>query len=221
MSNMKKRAQSGDINVLLIPFILVILFFFGAGGFGVWAYMGKQDYKNNVDQKINTAVAASNQVLTSKLNTSFAQQEKNPLQTYMGPQAFGSLKIEYPKTWSAYVAEEDTSNTPINGYFFPGVVPDVTNTDNDYALRVQIIEQSYSSILQGFNGQTGFSSVAYALPNVPNVVGVKLTGAIEPNKQGTMIILPLRSQTLEIWTEASAYQADFNKIIVPNFTFSP
>lgn len=221
MSSMKMRAESGNINVLLIPFILVILFFFGAAGFGVWAFMGRQDYKNNVNQKISVAVAAANQSLTNQLNAQFAQEEKNPLQTYVGPQAFGTLNIQYPKTWSAYIAEQDTSGNPINGYFYPSVVPDVSNQNNSYALRVEVLEQSYDSILQTFNSQTGISVSPYALPKVPNVVGVQITGAIEPNKQGTMIILPLRNQTLEIWTEANNFQSDFNNIILPNFTFSP
>jgi hypothetical protein len=221
MSNMKTRAQSGEINVLLIPFILVIFFFFGAAGFGMWAYSGRQDYKNNVDQKISVAVAAANQKLTSQLDAQFAQKEKYPLQTYSGPEAFGTLKVTYPKTWSAYVAEEDTSGTPIQGYFTPGTVPDVTNTNNNYALQVEVLEQTYDTILQAFQGQTGITVTPYALPKVPSVVGVQITGAIEPNKVGTMIILPLRSQTLEIWTESNAYQSDFDNIILPNFSFSP
>jgi hypothetical protein len=33
--------------------------------------------------------------------------------------------------------------------------------------------------------------------------------------------LPLRSQTVKIWTEGSQYGGDFNKYILPNFSFSP
>jgi hypothetical protein len=51
-----------------------------------------------------------------------------------------------------------------------------------------------------------------------------LTGAVLPpttNSTGTMVLLPMRDKTLEIWTEAPAYLADFNTYILPNITFSP
>lgn len=221
MSNMNKQSQSGEINVLLIPFVLAILFFVGACGVAAWAYSGRQDYKNNVDQKIGVAVAAANQTLTNKLNTSFAQQEKYPLQTYTGPEAFGTIKVVYPKTWSGYVAVETGSGSPVVGYFNPGIVPDITNTNNSYALQVQLLEQTYDTVLQALQGQTGITVTPYALPKVPSVVGVKVTGDILPNQVGTMIILPTRDQTLEIWTESNAWESDFNNIILPNFSFSP
>jgi hypothetical protein len=36
-----------------------------------------------------------------------------------------------------------------------------------------------------------------------------------------MVVLPLRSQTVQIWTEGTQYVDDFNKLILPNFSFSP
>lgn len=225
MSNMMKtRDMRGEINALLIPLILVVLLFFGAGGFGYWAFMSRQDYKNNVDQKINAAVAVSDQQVSTAKDQQFAQEEKNPLKTYTGPEAFGTLKVQYPKTWSAYVAEEDSSNTPIDGYFYPDVVPDITNQSTAFALRVQVEQQSYDQILQNYQSNVEAKTVSatpYALPNVPKVVGVLLTGAIQPQKQGSMVVLPLRNQTLEIWTESAAFSDDFNNIILKNFTFSP
>lgn len=225
MSNMMKtRDMRGEINALLIPLILVVLLLFGAGGFGYWAFMSRQDYKNNVDQKISAAVAVSDQQVSSAKDQQFAQEEKSPLKTYTGPEAFGTLKVQYPKTWSAYVAEQDNSNTPIDGYFYPDVVPDITNQSTAFALRVQVEQQSYDQILQNYQSNVEAKTVSatpYALPNVPKVVGVLLVGAIQPQKQGSMVVLPLRNQTLEIWTESAAYSDDFNNIILKNFTFSP
>lgn len=224
MSNMRKLDARGEMNVLLIPLIVTVLLLFGAGGFGYWAFAGRQDYKNNVDQKINTAVTIAKQQLSTQKDKEFAEQEKNPLKTYTGPEAYGTLKIQYPKTWSAYVAEQDNGSTPIDGYFQPNVVPDVTDQTQSFALRVQVVQQSYDSILQNYNSDVQAKTVSakpFALPNVPKVVGVRLEGAIQPQKQGSMIVLPLRNQTLEVWTEASVYKSDFDNIILKNFTFSP
>ena len=52
MSDMKTLDQRGAINALLIPLILVIVFFLGAAGFGYWAFSERQDYKNNSDAKV-------------------------------------------------------------------------------------------------------------------------------------------------------------------------
>ena len=106
----------------------------------------------------------------------------------------------------------------------PGVVPGVTNQASVFALRVQVVKQTYSQVLQSFTSQqqTGKLSVsAYALPKLPKVVGVKVTGEITQGKTATMIVLPLRSDTLKIWTEGTQFVEDFNTSILPNFSFLP
>jgi cell division protein YceG involved in septum cleavage len=224
MSNVDKTAQRGEVNILLLPLIVSVLLLFGALVFGYWAFEGREDYKNNTDQKITVAVQSANQKLTTQLNAQFAQQEKSPYSTYDGPQAFGSLVVLYPRTWSAYVAEEDQNSTPIDGYFYPNTVPDVTNQSNTYALRVQVLQQSYSTTLQQYQQevQQNLATVTpYALPKVSSQVGVYIKGEVQPNKQGEMVLLPLRNETLAIWTESVAFEDDFNNIVLSNFTFSP
>lgn len=225
MVPVKLRAQEGSINILLLPLILAILFFLGTAGFAYWAYSSRQDYKNNTDQKISKAVALAKQQEDTKKDADFVQQEKKPLETYSGPEAYGSLKVNYPKNWSAYVAETETgSSMPIDGYFYPGTVPSTTNPNSTFALRVQVTQQSYSDTLSSFNGlvQSGQVTVKpYSLPGVPSVVGVRIEGQIVTNKSGSMVILPLRNTTLKVWTEASQFENDFNNNILPNLTFSP
>jgi hypothetical protein len=224
ISGMKDRRSEGSINILLIPFILVVLFFLGTAGFAFWAYSSRQDYKNNVDQKVSAAVSVAKQQESTAKDNEFVQKEKLPLRTYTGPQAYGSITVNYPKTWSAYVAEQDGGSTPVNGYFQPSVVPDVNNVNNSFALRVQVTQQSYDQVLQNFQGlvQTQKVTVApYKLPNVANVVGSRIDGQITPNKSGSMVVFPLRDKTIEVWTEAQTYEADFNNNILPNLSFSP
>ncbi len=224
MSSMEIRSQRGEINVLLVPLLLVVLLLVGAASFGFWAFSGRQDYKNNVDQKIVAAVAVAEQRLSTQKDKEFAEKEKSPLTSYSGPAAFGSVVVKYPKTWSAYVDQQNSGDTPVNGYFYPGVVPATDNQTTSFALRVQVLQQSYDTVLQNYSSyieQRQVSASPYRLPKVPNVVGTLLTGAIQTQKQGSMVLLPLRNQTLQIWTESSQFQQDFSKYILPNFTFSP
>jgi hypothetical protein len=87
-----------------------------------------------------------------------------------------------------------------------------------------VYNQSYSSMMQQIasGATTGRGTIApYALPKVPSVVGSRVDGSITPQKQGSMIILPVRDKTLEVWTESTSFLDDFNKNILPNMSFSP
>lgn len=224
MSGMKVRRQTGSISLLLVSLILVSLFFIGAAVFAVWAYQGRQDYKNNVDQKISAAVTIAKQEESTTKDKVFAEQEKSPVRTYNGPAAYGSLVIQYPKTWSAYVADDGSSDPYVDGYFYPGVVPDIATNGATFALRVQVVQESYSDVLDEFQSQVDDKSVKvspYKLAKVPSVVGSRIDGAVEEGKTGSMILLPLRDKTLKVWTNSNQFLPDFEKYILPNLSFSP
>src|SRR4051812_30460701 len=61
---------------LIIPLVVFILLFLGAMGFGVWAYGGMQDYKNNVSDKVKSAVQIAIQQEDSKKDKEFIDKEK-------------------------------------------------------------------------------------------------------------------------------------------------
>jgi len=221
---MNRFNQRGAVNVLLIPLILLIVFFLGAAGFGVWAYLGRADYKNNSDQKVSAAVQKAVKDTQSSDAVQYAEAAKKPFATYIGPAAFGNITINYPKTWSAYVIQADKSSTPVSGYFQPKVVPSITDATNTFALRVDLVQSSYQSVLDDFKSrltQGTVSSQPFTFPQVPSVTGVQLDGQITPTKQGTMIVAPLRNMTLKIWTESNDFKGDLMTNILPNFSFVP
>ena len=185
--------------------------------------MGRQDYKNNSDQKVVKASAATKKATEAADATAYAEEAKNPLKTYVGPSDLGSVTVQYPKTWSTYVAGAD-SKTLLDVYMHPDTVPDVSEDTNTFSLRIQVIEQAYDQVLAGFDQEVKNSTVRvapYTLTKVPSVVGSLLVGAVEPKKSGSMVIFPLRNLTLKVWTDSNDYLADFEKIILPNLSFSP
>lgn len=220
---MIKHNQDGAANGLMISFVFCVMLLVGAIGFGGWAYTQMIDYRDNVDQKVSVAEQAAKAEQSAVKDKQFAEQSKNPLKLYKGPEAYGSLEVNYPRTWSGYVDDKNSSN-PVDGYFNPNVVPSINDQKSVFALRVQVVSQSYSQTLQSFSGQQQNGKLkvsAYALPKMPKQVGVMATGEISDGKNVTMVVLPLRSQTLKIWTEGSQSTSDFNKFILPNFSFSP
>jgi flagellar basal body-associated protein FliL len=89
------KNQNGALDALLIPLILAILLLIGAGAFAAWAFSSRQDYKNNTDQKITMAVTAAEKKTTETDTAQAAEAAKQPLKSYNGPEAFGSVVIKY------------------------------------------------------------------------------------------------------------------------------
>ncbi|HKU18248.1 MAG TPA: hypothetical protein VJP80_03150 [Candidatus Saccharimonadales bacterium] len=216
-----REAGGGGVLITMVVFIVL---FVGAAGFGLWAFLSRQDYKNNSDQKAAVVAASAVQKAQASDAAQYAEEAKSPLKTYVGPSQYGSVTIKYPKTWSAYVIEDGAGSMPVNNYFQPNVVPNVNTSTNTYALRVQVLGSSYDQVLAQFSSavQAGRLTVKpYSLPKVSSVTGSRLDGQLSQTKQGSMIILPVRNVTLEISTEANTYESDFNNIILANLSFSP
>jgi hypothetical protein len=222
---MIKHNQDGAVNGAVISLVFAVILLLGAVGFGFWAFSSRQDYKNNSDAKATVVSEKAVAANSAKKDKQFAEEAKNPLRTYNGPEALGSLVIQFPKTWSGYTKAVGTNNSGFDAYFAPNVAPPVDDQTSVFALRVQIIAQSYPQVLNSFSAQqkTGNLTIsAYSLPKLPKIVGVKITGT-PPGKTTnvTMVVLPLRSQTLEIETDGTQFLNDFNNYVLPNFSFSP
>lgn len=216
--------QRGAINVLLPALIIVSVFLLAISGVAIWAFMSRSHYKNDTDQITAVAVAKAEEATKKAAADQYAEEIKKPYDTYIGPSAFGTVTVKYPKTWSSYVIENKTGGSPISGYFHPGFVPNVAAQENSFALRVELVRNSYDSVLTTFRSslQQGKVTISpYTLPKVPNTVGSRIDGQLTQQKQGTMIVLPLRDMTLKIWTESNDFKADLETHILPNLQFQP
>jgi hypothetical protein len=222
---MKSLRQSGGINLLLIPLVLVILALVGVGVMASMFYSQNQDYKANLDQKVVAATETAKQEISAQKDKDFAEKEKFPYYTYTGPQAAGSIRIQYPKTWSAYVVAPRGSTTkPLEAYMNPGFIPSISDSTNTYALRVIVAQQSYDGLVKAYASLLKAGKVTitpYQSPNVPSLIGSRIEGEIATNKQGVKILLPFRDKTLQMWTESTDYKSDFDNIILKNFTLTP
>lgn len=219
---MNQSRQSGELNVLLLPMIIVGVLMLGALGFGVWAYGERQDYKDNVDGKIAEAVTVNEQKVKVEQKAFFDEEEKKPLKKYVGPSQYRAVTLEYPKTWSGYV--DSTGGSPVDVYFHPNVVPRVQGNDTAYALRMQVVERSYDSVVATFksdikNGKV--KATPYKLAAVSSVQGIRMDGEIETKRQGSMVIFPINDKTLKIWTESPDFLNDFNNNVLPTASFNP
>jgi len=219
---MKYAGEERGSVAMVVTVVMLVVLLLAAVGFGVWAFMGRQDYKNNVDSKIKAAVQDNSKAVRAQDAKEYAEAAKNPLKTYTGPEAYGSVTLQYPRTWSAYVVTG--SGQPLDAYFNPDVVPSISDQKSVFALRVQVVATAYSQSVAPYKNlqKQGKVTVSpYALPTVSSVVGVRIDGQIAPTKQGSLVILPVRDKTLKLWIESNQFAADFNNTILPKAGFSP
>lgn len=211
--------EKGEINSTTILLILTILLLLIALGFGAWAYSSRQDFKQNSDKKSDKAVNLAIKETESKKDNEFLEKEKEPLRDYKGPVGLGSISFKYPKTWSATIKDSDEEMSLI---MHPLIVS--TNEKKTYALRVEVVNESYDKLVdqQETNIKRGFvTATPYSLKSLPNVVGVRIDGQITKEKNGSMILLPLRDKTLRISTESPDFRGDLDKTILPTFSYAP
>jgi hypothetical protein len=186
--------------------------------------MGMQDYKLNVQPKIDQAVEIAKQETATAKDAEFVEKEKNPLETYKAGQVAGNLTILYPKTWSAYVEESTEDETVVNGYFHPSYVPSA-ESGTDFALRVEVISRSYDEELKQLESKAKSGKVKISAYKAPKMaegqVGARIDGEINPGQQDSMVMFPLRDKTIKISTESAQFLGDFNNIVLANLIFQP
>lgn len=197
-------------------------------GFGIWASISRSDYKNNSDKKSAQAVEVALAAQKVTLDAEYAEKEKLPYDTYLGKSEAGSISMQYPRTWNAYVIEQATGTNPIVGYFHPNFVPNTLGNDTSFALRLEVVNTQYAEILKQYESQVKQGSITlapYTFAKVPGSLGAIITGKILQGKdkvQGTLVIMPIRDKTLKVWTESNtAFLKDFNEAVLANLTFVP
>jgi hypothetical protein len=217
-----KRLSSSENGSLVPPLIIVTLLLFVALGFGAWSFMGLQDYKNNSDIKAAAAAKQATDTEALKKDAQFAEAEKSPLKTFTSSETFGSLTFQYPKTWSLYESKTTTAK-PLDNFFNPNSVPDEAFR-KPYALRLQVVDVPYITILKGFDKSVASaesSMSAFRFVKVPSVLGSMVKGPVGNSDTGTMVLVPLRDKTLILWTEGTSNSADFVNSVLPSVSFTP
>ncbi|HET9850817.1 MAG TPA: hypothetical protein VFP35_04330 [Candidatus Saccharimonadales bacterium] len=225
MDPQANRSRKTAIIAVLAVLLIISLIF------GFWAFSGRQDYKNNVNTKVASAVSQAKSQQSATDKTYYTQLAEQPYKTFSGPSTYGSVTFSYPKNWSAYV-DETSANEPVDGYFAPDVVPGI-QSDTAFPLRVELVDSDYSDVVNQFEPQVSQGSLTSAafmpakLKNSANVqAGVRLDGIIGQDNnnnplKGSMVILKVRDKTLEIYTQTTSSLQEFDNIILPSLTFAP
>lgn len=220
-----KHDERGVVNPLLIATILLAVFLVAAAGAFVWAYSGMVDWQKNGQTKVDSAVADAKEQQQKDDQAKFNEEQKKPNLTYQGPSEMGSVRFDYPKTWSGYTAE--SSNNDLQVYFYPSMVPKVNPDVTPYALRVSVTNDTYSDVIKSYeslveNGKaTANPTVIGAKEGFAGYSGMRVDGQLSDTINGSVVIFKVRDKTLRMYVDRSDFVNDFNNTILRTLQFQP
>lgn len=212
---MHKLNQKGYLNPLVIPLVLSVVLLIAASVLAVM-YYGKFVAQRDDNQPIiDAAIADAEEKLENKLENDFVEREKQPNKTYTSPSELGSVKLQFPKTWSSYT---QIKSGAMEYYGHPNYVP---SDGVNYALRMSVVDKAFASEVKSYDAAVKKGDLKASAVQVAGVTGTRLDGLLKKDQQGSMVIFPLRDKTLKVWTESNDFKNDFDNIVLKSLTFVP
>lgn len=214
---MNESREAGEVNPLLISNIVTGLLAVVLTGLSIWLFLGYTDARNNLNNKVDAAVAQAKTAQQKDDEAKFLEREKVPTRTFEGPADLGSVSFQYPKTWSVYTAK---TTTTLEAYLHPTVVPPVASTQA-YALRILVEGRAYDTVISSYDAQVKKGDLRSNPATVSGFTGIRLDGKFSSAREGSAVIFKVRDKTLTIATDASAYKNDFDQTILTSLKFNP
>lgn len=205
--------DKGAGNIWLITTIVLSVTTIIASGFLVWALLNYFDQKNNVDSKIDTAVAEARKIQAEADAADFQEKEKQPSRQFVGPDDYGRLTFDYPKTWSVYVENDATDGDAFVAYLNPVFVPPLDNDTTQVALRVTIETRDYDEAIDDYQSMVEDGSLKSRTINADGQGGTRFDGALDDDIRGSVVLFKIRDKTVKLQTDAPVFDKDFTQII--------
>lgn len=212
MTLMNRVSERGSAKTWLIISIVAITTTVALAGALVWALINYFDQKNNVDTKVSSAVAEARKDQADADEAKFLEREKDPNRQFVGPEDYGRVSFDYPKTWSVYVAEDASGGGAFEAYLNPVSVPPIAN-DTQLALRVNIETGDYDREISSFSRAVNSGDLTSSSITLDGVTGTRLDGSFSDDIRGSAVIFRIRDKVVTIRTDAQTFRADFDKLI--------
>jgi hypothetical protein len=207
-----RRREQGGISGSLIAIIGLSVLVVAAGSFAIWAYVNYSEQKTNVDSKVNLAVAEAKKTQADADEVKFAEREKEPNRAFVGPEDYGRLTFNYPKTWSVYEARDVTKGGTYEAYLNPITVPPVSATQQ-YSLRVTIEEKDYDQVVKSYEKLVSKGDLRSSATSANGNNGTRFDGNFSKDIRGSAVLYKIRDKTLTMRTDADTFKPDFENII--------
>lgn len=210
--NLHKHEQ-GAVTGSLIAIIALSVVVLATGSLAIWAYMNYNEQKTNVDGKIALEVAHAQYLQSQTDAENFAKKEKEPNRQFVGPDDYGRLTFNYPKTWSVYVAKDvSKGGGSYEAYLNPVTVPPVLSSQQ-YSLRVLIEQRDYDQVIHNYDSLVKKGDLRSSVATSNGNSGTRLDGSFSNDIRGAAVIYKIRDKTVTIRTDADTFKPDFDAIV--------
>jgi len=199
-------------HTLLILSVALGLLLVGVIIFAIWAFMNYNEQKTDVDGKVSVAVADAKKTQADDLEAKFAARDKEPNREFVGPEDYGRLTFNYPKTWSVYVAKDVSEGGNYEAYLNPVSVPAVSDAQQ-YSLRVKIEQTDYDKVISSYSSLVKKGDLKSSAVNANGSAGTRLDGNFSKNIRGSAVVFKLRDKTITLRTDADTFKTDFDALI--------
>ncbi len=212
MSQQTRKKELGGISGSMIAIIGLALLVVVAAGGAIWAYVNYTEQKANVDSKIRVAEVEARRDQGEIEAAKFAEREKEPNREFVGPEDYGRLTFNYPKTWSVYIARDVSRGGTYEAYLNPITVPPVSSTQQ-YALRVLIEERDYDQAVKTYENLVKKGDLRTSAVSASGHSGTRLDGSFTKDIRGAAVIYKIRDKTVTLRTDADTFKPDFENVI--------
>ncbi len=212
MINKRNTRESGLVDGWMIATIGLLSLSVITTGLAIWSFINYNDQKTNVDSKVSTAVSVAKKTQADADEAKFFEREKEPNREFVGPDDYGRVTFNYPKTWSVYVNKDASKGGTYEAYLNPVTVPAV-NSIQQFALRVVIDEKGYDESISSYDYLVKKGDLKASSFKVNDNIGTRLDGSFTKDIRGSAVLFKIRDKTLTVRTDANTFAADFDKII--------
>lgn len=210
--NQNRTSERGAVSGALLAIVLLSVAVAGLGALSVWAYVNYDEQKTNVDGKIAFATETAKKEQADQDEAKFLEREKEPNRQFAGPDDYGRLTFDYPKTWSVYVARDVSQGGSYQAFLNPITVPTVSERQQ-FALRVTIEEKEYDEVIKSYQPRVKLGKLKTSAVSANSHDGTRIEGEFTADIRGAAVIYKIRDKTVTIRTDADTFKPDFEKLI--------
>jgi hypothetical protein len=212
MKTYRHKNEQGGVSGSMIAIIGLVVLVLVAGSLAIWAYVNYDHARTDVNGQIDLAVAKAKNDQQTVDDAKFAEREKEPNRTFVGPDELGRLTFSYPKTWSVFVSDDGSGGGIYHAYLSPVSVPPISEKQQ-YALRVTIEQKDYDQVVKTYQEKVKKGDLRSSATSANGHNGTRLDGTFSKELRGAAVIYQIRDKTVTLRTDADTFKPDFEALI--------
>lgn len=184
-----------------------------------WALAQYQGARNDIDAELEAAREVARTEQKAESEAACKELMNSPFSLITGPSEYGSLKVQYPKTWSVFIQEAAARGGDYRVFFHPKVIRPIRDEER-FALRLIIYDDRnrYEGFENEYRGlvedrKLTVSDWSKTTTDGYNATGLRFDGQFNDELKGSVLIFRIRDKTVWLRTDSQEFLGEFNEII--------